>query len=151
MLEVVELDEQCSIPEIGGDEHVPMMIRWGLTTGVIWRANFQNGQICCELKVASVGGRVYGFTILNPPPVSTGLEESTGTWEEAGVPIVSLKNFDLNPDLVPQQKLVEVSCSPKAVRHGKWLETQFGDNPIERWAMSAVSYTHLTLPTILLV
>ncbi len=29
MLEVLELDGDASLPEVSGDQHVPLMIRWG--------------------------------------------------------------------------------------------------------------------------
>ena len=136
MLEVVELDERTSAPEIRGDEHVPLMIRWGLTPSVIWQSIWPNGQICCELKVSTAGARVNGVTLLNPPPITFEEPVESADWEETGIPIVSLDPFDPNPDLVPQRQVAESHCSPTAVHNGGWLEIRFDQTPPLKWATS---------------
>ena len=67
MLEVLELDDHAPLPEVSGDEYVPLMISWGLTAAVTWQAVWPDGRLCCDVTVSSVGGRLSGLTVLNPP------------------------------------------------------------------------------------
>lgn len=136
MLEVLELDGDASVPEVSGDEHVPLMIRWGLAAAVVWQVVWPDGRLCCELKISRVGGRIFGVTVLNPPPFVDEAEVCSGAWDDVGVPVVSLAPFDPNPDLDPQRDVAEFRCSPSAVRTGEWLEFRFGDFSSARWAMS---------------
>lgn len=136
MLEVLNLDGGAALPEVSGDEHVPLMVRWGLTAAVVWQAVWPDGRLCCEVKISRVGGRISGVTVLNPPPVMGQTEVCSGAWEDAGVPVVSLAPFDPNPDLVPQRDVAEFRCSPTAVRSGEWVVFRFGDPTPVRWAVS---------------
>jgi hypothetical protein len=136
MLEVLELDGDASPPEVSGDEHVPLMIRWRLTVAVIWQVVWPDGRLCCEVKISQVGGRIVGVTVLNPPPVVGEADLCSDASDEVGVPVVSMAPFDPNPDLAPQRDVVEFRCSPSAVRTGEWVAFRFGDFTPARWAMS---------------
>ena len=137
VLTVVAIDESVRAPDIGGDPHVPLMVRWGSTSAVIWHFTTAGGQICCELMIADIGGGIMNLTILDAPRVvETRPDGRDVTWEEPGVPKVSLEPFDLNPDLTPQLKLIKSKCIPKGYRYDGYVEISFERTPPIKWVTS---------------
>ena len=97
MLEVTSIDESARAPAIDGDEHVPLMVQWTSSDPVIFQFTASGGSVCCELKISSIGGRITGITVLNPPSISSNEpQRDASAWEEPVVPRVSLDPFDLN-------------------------------------------------------
>ena len=126
MLTAKSIDESARAPAIDGDEHVPLMVQWTSSDPVIFQFTASGGSVCCELKISSIGGRITGITVLNPPSISSNEpQRDASAWEEPGVPRVSLDPFDLNPDLTPQTKLVKQKCIPKAYRYDGYVEIAF--------------------------
>ena len=113
MLTAKSIDESARAPAIDGDGHVALMVQWTSNDPVIFQFTASGGSVCCELKISSIGGRITGVTVLNPPAISSNEPHGNeNTWEEPGVPRVSLDPFDPNPDLTPQIKLVKQKCTP---------------------------------------
>ena len=134
MLEVVDIDTGAAAPELTGDDHVPLMVRWGLSPAVVWQATFPDGRIFCEIKLSVPGGRMNGVTVLNLPKVESASASGSATWDETGVPVLSLDTFDPNPDLVPQTNIVKFECSPSAIIGAEWFELRFDDSDPVKWS-----------------
>lgn len=136
MLEVLKIESGRPGPTVDGDEHVPVMISWGLTETVVWQLMFPDGRLCCEIIISKLGGRVFGVTVLNPPQIASEPEELSDAWVDYGVPVVSLAQFDPNPDLAPQRQVFRIQGSPSWMRAGGWVEFRFGDFIPMKWAIS---------------
>lgn len=136
MLEVISINESFGDPEVAGDEHVPLMITWTLTPSVVWHATTQDGQLCCEINVSRIGGQISSVTVLNSPTATPEPVDCVGSWEEDGVPRVSLDLFEPNPDLVPQIDLIKTPCSPSARRNDGYIEIWFQAMAPTKWATS---------------
>ena len=134
MLEVLDLDELAQAPDISGDEHVPLMIRWTLAPAVVWQAVWPDGRVCCEIKIGRVGGRINGLTVLNPPAATDTPVGSADVVEQVGLPVVNLAVFDPDPDLMPQRSVIQTRCSPVAWMDEMWLEIRFREEGPIRWA-----------------
>lgn len=135
MLEVIGIDELATTPTIGGDEYVPLMVEWGLVPVVTWRALGPDGGICCSFDIERVSGVIVGVTILNPPAIRKADEgDRTEALELSGVPVVSREPFDLNPDLTPQQDIIDFHCSTTGFRSRGEIELRFTDEEPHRWA-----------------
>lgn len=131
--------EPANEPDVSGDEHVPLMVRWDLVPAVYAHFVWPDGRIACELRLDRVSGRVFGVTLLNPPEASN--HESDGDTQataptEAGVPVFDRAAFKLNPDLDPQVDVVDFEVEPSARWVGRYWVVSLGGDAAERWIES---------------
>lgn len=136
MLKVVGVTEPLFPTSVEGDEFVPLMARWGLCDSIRWQIVAPDRSLWLEIKINRFTGSICGLTVLG----SLGrIRRSVGLSNElpqieAGMPVVSRSDFDLNPDLVPQVEVAEHQAWPNATIDNEFLEISFDDSQeVTKW------------------
>lgn len=124
-------------PEVVRDAYIPLRVRWptpiaGPTLYLRVDGTAPDGEL--EFKVHGVSGQLLGITVLSQPPAGGDPDQTAGSREVPGCPVVDLAPWSPNPDGIPGQSIrrlrLPLSSSGRTLRWGQPVVAWYVSGPV---------------------